>query len=66
MCPYAHGLLYFVDAAAEGLDFTGEPLIREESLEGDASVDVAENQRPAEEEKEKSCSTDQRTQESEV
>nr|XP_040015833.1 cGMP-inhibited 3',5'-cyclic phosphodiesterase B [Gasterosteus aculeatus aculeatus] len=52
-------------SAAEGLDFTGEPLIREESLEGDASVDVAENQRPAEEEKEKSCSTDQRTQESE-
>lgn len=55
-------------AAAE--EFPGEPLIREESVEADASGDgspgVAENQGQAEEEMQKSSSTDQQTQESEV
>ena len=59
-----------VCAAGEGLDFAGEPLIREESVEadvsGDGSPDAAGNQGQAEEEKEKSSSTDQQTQESEV
>lgn len=59
-----------VYAAGEGLDFTGEPLIREESVEVDVSEDgrpdVAGNQGQVEEEKEKSPSTDQQTQESEV
>lgn len=70
MRPYTHGFLCFVDAAGEGLDFTGEPLIREESVEGDVSgdgrPDIACNQGQAEQEKEKSSSTDQQTQESEV
>ncbi|XP_076011952.1 cGMP-inhibited 3',5'-cyclic phosphodiesterase 3B [Genypterus blacodes] len=54
-------------SAAEGLEFTGEPLIREESVE----ADVSGERRPdaggqqAEEEEEKSSSTDQQTQESE-
>lgn len=57
-------------AAGEALEFTGEPLIREESVEvdvsGDGRPDVAGNQVQAEEEKEKKSSTDQQTQESEV
>lgn len=57
-------------AAGEGLDLTGEPLIREESVEaeasGDGRPDAAGKQGQAEEEKEKSPSTDQQTQESEV
>ncbi|XP_036951556.1 cGMP-inhibited 3',5'-cyclic phosphodiesterase B isoform X3 [Acanthopagrus latus] len=57
-------------SAGEGLDYTGEALIREESVE----VDVSEDRRPdaagnqgqtEEEEKEKSPGTDQQTQESE-
>ncbi|KAI3377140.1 hypothetical protein L3Q82_000332 [Scortum barcoo] len=56
-------------SGGEGLDFTGEPLIREESVEVEASVDGrpddAGNQGQAEKEKEKSPSTDQQTQESE-
>eukprot|EP00064_Thunnus_orientalis_P000997 superscaffoldBa00000061_g998 len=54
-------------AAGEGLDFTGEPLIREESVEVDLSgeSDVAGNQGQAEEEK-KSPRTDKQTQELEV
>lgn len=59
-----------VCAAGEGLDFSGEPLIREESVEvdvsGDERPDVAGNQGQVEEEEEKSSSTDQQTQESEV
>lgn len=57
-------------AAGEGLEYGGEPLIREESVEvdvsGDGRPDVAGNQGQAEKEKEKSPSTDQQTQESEV
>lgn len=57
-------------AGGEGLEFTGEPLIREESVvvgvSGDGRPDVAGDQRQVEEEKEKSPSTDQQTQESEV
>lgn len=57
-------------AAGEGLDFPGEPLIREESMEvdvsGDGRPDDAGKQGQAEEEKEKGPSTDQQTQESEV
>uniref|UniRef100_A0A8C4NPZ8 Phosphodiesterase n=1 Tax=Dicentrarchus labrax TaxID=13489 RepID=A0A8C4NPZ8_DICLA len=57
-------------SAGEGLEYAGEPLIREESLEVDVSgngrPDVAGNQGQEEEkEKEKSPSTDQQTQESE-
>ncbi|XP_049453078.1 cGMP-inhibited 3',5'-cyclic phosphodiesterase B isoform X1 [Epinephelus fuscoguttatus] len=56
-------------SAGEALEFTGEPLIREESVEvdvsGDGRPDVAGNQVQAEEEKEKKSSTDQQTQESE-
>lgn len=56
--------------AGEGPEFTGEHLIREESSEVDVSddgnPDDAANQRLTEEEKEKSTSTDQETQESEV
>ncbi|XP_030269657.1 cGMP-inhibited 3',5'-cyclic phosphodiesterase B isoform X3 [Sparus aurata] len=57
-------------SAGEGLEYTGEPLIREESVE----VDVSEDRRPdaagnqgqtEEEEKEKSPGTDQQTRESE-
>lgn len=59
-----------VYAAGEGLDFTGEPLIREESVEVDASVDgtsdATGNQGQAEEQQEKGPSTEQQTQESEV
>ncbi|XP_063736796.1 cGMP-inhibited 3',5'-cyclic phosphodiesterase 3B isoform X1 [Eleginops maclovinus] len=54
-------------SAGEGLDFTGESLIREESVEvdvsGDGSPDGAGNTGQTEEEKEKS--TDHQTQESE-
>ncbi|KAM7406078.1 hypothetical protein PAMP_000480 [Pampus punctatissimus] len=52
-------------AAGEGLEFPGEPLIREESVEVDLSgeSDIAGNQGQAEEEKEKSPWTDQQTQE---
>lgn len=57
-------------AAGEGLEYQGEPLIREESVELDVSADgrpdVAGNQGQVEEEKENSPSTDQQTQESEV
>lgn len=57
-----------VYTAGEGLEFTGGPLIREESVEvdvsGDGRPDVAGNQ--AEEDKEKNSCTDQQTQESEV
>ncbi|KAM6950678.1 cGMP-inhibited 3',5'-cyclic phosphodiesterase 3B isoform 3-T3 [Lycodopsis pacificus] len=49
-------------SAGEGLDFTGEPLIREESVEADVSGDGRPD--AAGEEKEKSSSTDQQTQES--
>ncbi|KAG8001572.1 cGMP-inhibited 3' [Nibea albiflora] len=56
-------------SAGEGLEYGGEPLIREESVEvdvsGDGRLDVGGNQGQAEEEKEKSPSTDQQTQESE-
>uniref|UniRef100_A0A8C4H7J6 Phosphodiesterase n=1 Tax=Dicentrarchus labrax TaxID=13489 RepID=A0A8C4H7J6_DICLA len=57
-------------STGEGLEYAGEPLIREESLEVDVSgngrPDVAGNQGQEEEkEKEKSPSTDQQTQESE-
>ncbi|KAE8297004.1 cGMP-inhibited 3',5'-cyclic phosphodiesterase B [Larimichthys crocea] len=56
-------------SAGEGLEYGGEPLIREESVEvdvsGDGRPDVAGNQGQAEKEKEKSPSTDQQTQESE-
>ncbi|XP_029984662.1 cGMP-inhibited 3',5'-cyclic phosphodiesterase B isoform X1 [Sphaeramia orbicularis] len=56
-------------SAGEGLDFTGEPLIREESVEADGSADgrpdVAGSSGLTEEEKEKSLSTDQQTQETE-
>lgn len=56
--------------AGEGLEFMGEPLIREESVEVDVSgerrPDVTGNQGQAEEEEEKSPSPDQQTQESEV
>ncbi|XP_056268645.1 cGMP-inhibited 3',5'-cyclic phosphodiesterase 3B isoform X2 [Pseudoliparis swirei] len=49
-------------SAGEGLDFTGEPLIREESVEvdvsGDGGPDVAGNQ-GQDEKKKKSSSTDQ-------
>ncbi|XP_035484094.2 cGMP-inhibited 3',5'-cyclic phosphodiesterase B [Scophthalmus maximus] len=55
-------------SGGEGLEFAGEPLIREESLEvdmsGDGRSDVAGNQGQAEE-KERRPSTDQQTQESE-
>ncbi|XP_034535964.1 cGMP-inhibited 3',5'-cyclic phosphodiesterase B isoform X2 [Notolabrus celidotus] len=55
--------------SGEGLDFTGEPLIREESVEvdtsGDGTSDATGNQGQAEEEQEKSQSTAQQTQESE-
>ena len=55
-----------VCAAGEGLDFAGESLIREESVEvdvsGDGGPDAAGN--TGQEEKDKS--TDQQTQESEV
>ncbi|XP_029984670.1 cGMP-inhibited 3',5'-cyclic phosphodiesterase B isoform X2 [Sphaeramia orbicularis] len=55
--------------SGEGLDFTGEPLIREESVEADGSADgrpdVAGSSGLTEEEKEKSLSTDQQTQETE-
>ncbi|CAJ1049687.1 cGMP-inhibited 3'%2C5'-cyclic phosphodiesterase B isoform X3 [Xyrichtys novacula] len=55
--------------SGEGLDFSGEPLIREESVEADVSVDgtpeAAGNKGQAEEEQEKSPSTEQQTQESE-
>lgn len=52
--------------AGEALEFTGEPLIREESMEVDLSAesDIAGNQGQAEEEN-KSPRTDQQTQESE-
>lgn len=57
-------------AAGEGLEYQGEPLIREESVELDVSADgrpdAAGNQGQAEEEKENSPSTEQQTQESEV
>lgn len=57
-------------AAGEGLEYQGEPLIREESVELDVSADerpdVAGNQGQAEEEKENSLSTNQQTQELEV
>lgn len=57
-------------AASEGLEYQGEPLIREESVELDLSADgrpaVAGNQGQAEEEKENSPSTEQQIQESEV
>lgn len=77
VCAYVHTLICFsthwalVYSAGEGLDYTGEALIREESVE----VDVSEDRRPdaagnqgqtEEEEKEKSPGTDQQTQESEV
>lgn len=56
--------------AGEGPEFIGEPLIREESSEMDVSEDGSPDdggdQRLTEEEKEKSMSTDQQTQESEV
>lgn len=56
-------------AAGEGLDFQGEPLIREESMEldvpADGRPDAAGNQGQAEEQ-ENSPSTDQQTQEAEV
>lgn len=56
--------------AGEGPEFIGEPLIREESSEMDVSEDGCPDdggdQRLTEEEKEKSTSTDQQTQESEV
>lgn len=59
-----------VYTAGEGLEFTGEPLIREESLEvdtsGDGRPDVAGNQVQDEQEKDKNPCTDQQTQESEV
>ncbi|XP_029932892.1 cGMP-inhibited 3',5'-cyclic phosphodiesterase B isoform X2 [Myripristis murdjan] len=55
--------------SSEGLEFMGEPLIREESVEVDVSgerrPDVTGNQGQAEEEEEKSPSPDQQTQESE-
>lgn len=62
-------MLCLYAAAGEGLlEFTGEPLIREESVEVDLSgdSDIAGNQGQAEEEKEKSPRTDQQTQELEV
>ncbi|XP_029932891.1 cGMP-inhibited 3',5'-cyclic phosphodiesterase B isoform X1 [Myripristis murdjan] len=56
-------------STGEGLEFMGEPLIREESVEVDVSgerrPDVTGNQGQAEEEEEKSPSPDQQTQESE-
>lgn len=57
----------FYAVAGEALEFTGEPLIREESVEVELSAesDIAGNQGQAEEEK-KSPRTDQQTQESEV
>lgn len=72
MCVCVHTLMVFqpcsVYIAGEGLEFTGEPLIREESVEadvpGDGRPDVAGN--PAEEDKERNPCTDQQTQESEV
>lgn len=75
MCACVHILTAFhslcsVYAAGEGVEFTGEPLIREESVEVDVSMDGrpddAGNQGQAEDDKEKSPSTDQQTQESEV
>lgn len=68
VCLYT--LCALVYAAGEGLEYGGEPLIREESVEVDVSGDwrpeVAGSQGQAEEEKEKSPSTDQQIQESEV
>ncbi|XP_071371930.1 cGMP-inhibited 3',5'-cyclic phosphodiesterase 3B isoform X1 [Centroberyx affinis] len=56
-------------SAGEGLDFMGEPLIREESVEvevsGERRPDVAGSQGQAEEEEDKSPGKDQQTQESE-
>jgi len=61
MCLYTGG---------EGPDFTGGPLIREESPEveasGDGRPDARVDQGLAAEETEKSTSTDQQTQKSEV
>lgn len=52
------------------MEFGGEPLIREESLEVDmteeGSLDFSGNQGQAEEEQERNPSTEQQTQESEV
>lgn len=61
-----------VHEAGEGLDFQGEPLIREESMEmevaADRTQDAAGNlvQTEEEEEEKESPSTEQQTQESEV
>ncbi len=75
VCPYVHLLTALhshalVYAAGEGLEYAGEPLIREESVEadvsGDGRADVAGNAGQEEEEKEKNPSTEQQTQESEV
>ncbi|KAM9764794.1 cGMP-inhibited 3',5'-cyclic phosphodiesterase 3B isoform 2-T2 [Menidia menidia] len=47
--------------SGEGLDFTGEPLIREESPESDASADGGRDRRLAEEDTEKNPNTKQQT-----
>lgn len=59
--------------AGEGLDFQGEPLIREESMEMEASSDRRQDAagkldqtEEEEEEEEESPSTEQQTQEAEV
>lgn len=58
-------------AAGEGLEYSGEPLIREESVEVEPSADgrsdtAGTTVQEEEEEKEKSPSPDQQSQESEV
>lgn len=58
--------------AGEGLDFQGEPLIREESTEMEAAADRRQDvagdlvQTEEEEEEEEGPSTEQQTQEAEV
>lgn len=58
--------------AGEGMDFQGEPLIREESVEAEASADGRQDaagklvQTEEEEEEEESPSTEQQIQEAEV
>ena len=63
-------LIVLWDETGEGLEFQGEPLIREESVELDVSADgkpdVSGNQGQAEEKTESGPSTEQQTQESEV
>lgn len=57
--------------AGEGLDFQGEPLIREESMEMEAAADRRQDAagdlvQTEEEEEEEGPSTEQQTQEAEV